>query len=115
MPTNEKPAYVYMLLCGDGSLYTGITTDMRKRMRDHVNKTAACAKYTRHRTVTALAAAWQTTDMTAARRLEWALHHTDRPTKDALVAAPDTVTSVFPKLTEHTYIALTASLEDYTG
>lgn len=65
MPTNEKPAYVYMLLCGDGSLYTGITTDMHKRMRDHVNKTAACAKYTRHRTVTALAAAWQTTNMTA--------------------------------------------------
>ena len=115
MPTNEKPAYVYMLLCGDGSLYTGITTDMRKRMHDHVNKTAACAKYTRHRTVTALAAAWQTTGMTAARRLEWALHHTDRPTKDALVVAPDTVTSVFPKLTEHTYIALTATLEDYTG
>ena len=115
MPINEKPAYVYMLLCGDGSLYTGITTDMRKRMHDHVNKTAACAKYTRHRTVTALAAAWQTTNMTAARRLEWALHHTDRPTKDALVAAPDTVTSVFPKLTEHTYIALTATLEDYTG
>ena len=27
--------YVYILLCGDGSLYTGITNDLKKRLLAH--------------------------------------------------------------------------------
>ena len=37
--------YVYMLRCGDGSLYTGSTTDVARRLREHQNGTGA--KYTR--------------------------------------------------------------------
>ncbi len=37
--------YVYMLRCGDGSLYTGITTDVVRRLRQH--QTGVGAKYTR--------------------------------------------------------------------
>jgi len=29
--------YVYLLLCSDNSLYTGITTDVNKRFLDHKN------------------------------------------------------------------------------
>ena len=29
--------YVYMLCCGDGSLYTGSTTDVARRLREHQN------------------------------------------------------------------------------
>ena len=29
------PAYVYMLRCADGSLYTGWTNDMKKRLSSH--------------------------------------------------------------------------------
>ena len=36
--------YVYMLRCGDGSLYTGSTTDVARRLREHQNGTGA--KYT---------------------------------------------------------------------
>ncbi|MBI2933704.1 MAG: GIY-YIG nuclease family protein, partial [Planctomycetes bacterium] len=39
--------YVYILRCGDGSLYTGVTTDMARRLRQH--RTARGAKYTRGR------------------------------------------------------------------
>ena len=33
----EKNWYVYILECKDGSLYTGITNDLDKRMNTHAN------------------------------------------------------------------------------
>lgn len=36
-----------MLQCGDGSLYTGITVDMEKRLKAH--RAGAASKYTRAR------------------------------------------------------------------
>ena len=35
-----------MLRCEDNSLYTGITTDLERRMTEHFSKDAKCAKYT---------------------------------------------------------------------
>jgi putative endonuclease len=40
--------YVYMLRCNDGSLYTGITTNLSRRLTEH-NSTSKGAKYTRAR------------------------------------------------------------------
>ena len=39
---------VYMVRCRDGSLYTGITTDIRRRIHEHNTGTGG-AKYTRGR------------------------------------------------------------------
>ncbi len=39
---------VYILKCADGSLYTGITNDIEKRLRDH-NTSKTGAKYTKSR------------------------------------------------------------------
>lgn len=39
--------YLYMLRCGDGTLYTGITTDVEKRLEAH--RAGKGAKYTRGR------------------------------------------------------------------
>ena len=39
--------YVYILLCGDGSLYTGITNDLKKRLLAH--QTGKGGHYTRSR------------------------------------------------------------------
>ena len=38
---------LYIIRCGDGSLYTGITTDVEKRLEAH--RTGKGAKYTRGR------------------------------------------------------------------
>ena len=38
--------YVYMLRCGDGSLYTGITTDPVRRFAEHQGQGGRGAKYT---------------------------------------------------------------------
>ena len=43
----EQIWYLYMLRCGDGSLYTGITTDVEKRLEQH--RSGKGAKYTRGR------------------------------------------------------------------
>lgn len=37
--------YVYIILCHDGSLYTGITRDVKARFQEHL--TGRGAKYTR--------------------------------------------------------------------
>ena len=43
----EEIWYLYILRCGDGSLYTGITTDVSRRLEAH--RRGKGAKYTRGR------------------------------------------------------------------
>lgn len=43
----ENNWYLYILRCGDGTLYTGITTDVERRLEAHRSGTGA--KYTRGR------------------------------------------------------------------
>ncbi len=43
----EKKWFVYILRCGDGSLYTGITDDVQRRLEMH--RSGKGAKYTRGR------------------------------------------------------------------
>lgn len=45
--TMESLWYLYILQCGDGTLYTGITTDVDRRLEAH--RTGHGAKYTRGR------------------------------------------------------------------
>lgn len=46
MPTTWK---VYMLRCADDSLYTGITVDIERRLREHNEDNKKAARYTRVR------------------------------------------------------------------
>ncbi len=41
--------YVYLLKCADGSYYTGITTDPKRRLQEHNENDKKAAKYTRAR------------------------------------------------------------------
>lgn len=43
----DKRWYLYILRCGDGTLYTGITTDVQARLEAH--QSGKGAKYTRGR------------------------------------------------------------------
>lgn len=43
----ENKAYMYVVECADGSLYTGYTTDLDKRIQTH--NAGKGAKYTRNR------------------------------------------------------------------
>ena len=41
--------YVYLLKCADDSYYTGISTDLKRRLREHNEDDKKAAKYTRAR------------------------------------------------------------------
>jgi putative endonuclease len=61
-------AWVYLLRCRDGSLYTGWTTDLERRLARHQAGTAS--RYTASRRPLALALALPMDSRTAARREE---------------------------------------------
>ena len=75
--------YVYMLRCGDGSLYTGSTTDVARRLREHQNGTGA--KYTRARPPVSLAYTEEAPDRSTAQRREAAIKKLPRKRKLALI------------------------------
>lgn len=60
--------WVYVLKCRDGSLYTGWTNDLEKRLRTHQNGKGS--KYTRSRLPVNLVAAWKKKSPREARSCE---------------------------------------------
>ncbi|CAB4935799.1 unannotated protein [freshwater metagenome] len=76
--------WVYMLRCADGSLYTGWTSDLERRLAAHAAGTAS--RYTRSRLPIELAASWELEDRTAARREEARIKRLDRDAKLRLIA-----------------------------
>lgn len=46
--TNVQNWFVYIVQCSDNTLYTGITTNLTRRLNEH-NGTKKGAKYTRYR------------------------------------------------------------------
>ena len=77
--------YLYILQCGDGSLYTGITTDVEKRLEAH--RSGKGAKYTRGRGPLNLLAAAEFATKHDAMHAEYVFKQLSRNEKDALLAA----------------------------
>ncbi|HJW76662.1 MAG: hypothetical protein A2V77_06310 [Anaeromyxobacter sp. RBG_16_69_14] len=76
---------VYVLRCRDGSLYTGITNDLDRRLEQHAAGTGA--RYTRSRLPVRLVHRERASDLGQALRREAALKRLTRTEKLALVAA----------------------------
>ena len=81
------PAYVYMMRCANGALYTGWTNDLLRRMRTHAGGKGA--KYTRGFGGETLAYAELLEDKSAALRREAALKKHTKEEKEALAAGFD--------------------------
>jgi putative endonuclease len=77
-------AWVYLLRCRDGSLYTGWTIDLERRLARHRAGTAS--RYTASRLPVELELALPMPDRTAARREEARIKRLTRAAKLALVA-----------------------------
>lgn len=75
--------YVYLLRCGDGSLYCGIARDVEHRLRAHRNGTGA--KYTRGRGPLELVYREQCPDHSAALRREMEIKALKRQEKLRLI------------------------------
>jgi putative endonuclease len=84
----EMPdAWVYMLCCADGSLYTGWSTDVPRRLAQH--RAGKASRYTASRLPVELAFLAPMADRTAARREEVRIKTLDRAGKLALIAAAE--------------------------
>ena len=76
---------IYILRCGDGTLYTGCTNDLPRRLQAH--QSGRGAKYTRSRLPVELVYQEAVPDRSAALRREAAIKRLDRRRKLALIAA----------------------------
>lgn len=78
-------AWVYLLRCRDGSLYTGWTVDLDRRLARH--QAGVASRYTASRLPVDLELAIPMRDRTAARREEARIKRLSRADKLALLAA----------------------------
>jgi putative endonuclease len=76
-----------MLRCADGSLYTGITTDLARRLAEHNGDSPAGARYTRSRRPVQLVYSEAASNRSDATQREAAIKRLDRARKLALCAA----------------------------
>lgn len=74
---------VYILRCGDGSLYTGITTDVEKRLEMH--RSGKGAKYTRGRGPLEVVYREECDDHSTALKREYAIKALTREEKEKLI------------------------------
>ncbi|MBS2022725.1 MAG: GIY-YIG nuclease family protein [Deltaproteobacteria bacterium] len=74
---------VYLLRCGDGSLYCGTTNDLARRFAAHCDGKGA--RYTRGRGPLSVVYVERAADRGAALSREWAIKALDRVEKEALV------------------------------
>ena len=79
--------YLYVVECADGSLYTGVTTDVHRRLNEH-NKSTKGAKYTRSRRPVSLVYYEEHVDRSAACKAEYALKKMSRKNKLEYIKMP---------------------------
>ena len=77
--------YVYILRCADGSFYTGITTDLERRVREH-NDGALGARYTRARRPVEVVYQEPHENRASASRREYKIKQLRRVAKASLIA-----------------------------
>lgn len=76
--------FVYILKCNDGSLYTGITKDVTKRLEEH-NTSDKGAKYTKARRPVSLLYEEPSKDRSTASKREYAIKKLTRAKKLQLI------------------------------
>ena len=79
----DKTWKLYILRCGDGTLYTGITTDVERRLEEH--RSGKGAKYTRGRAPLELVYREECADKSTALKRELEIKAMPRQEKEKLI------------------------------
>jgi putative endonuclease len=87
--SNGMNWFVYIARCRDGTLYTGITRDLKRRMAEH-NSDNGGAKYTRFRQPVRLVYSESVESRSMASKREYQLKRMSRAEKQALIGTIDT-------------------------
>ena len=77
--------YTYMLRCEDNSIYTGITTDVNRRMQEHFSQCEKCAKYTLTHKAKKLEIVWESENKVLASKLEYRIKELTKKQKEELI------------------------------
>ncbi len=94
--------YVYILRCEDNSLYTGITTDVEHRMKEHFSKVNG-AKYTYSHTAKKLEGVWKTENRVLASKLEYHIKKLTKVKKEELIVKNNLEELLHPKIESSQY------------
>jgi len=81
----EKRYFVYIIRCADGTLYTGYTTNVERRVETH--NAGKGGHYTRAHRPVVLAASWTFATKQEAMRAEYALKRLPRAEKMRLIVS----------------------------
>ncbi|MFT4928447.1 MAG: putative endonuclease [Phenylobacterium sp.] len=87
--STNSPWYVYILRCADNSLYTGITTDVLRREREHNGHQRVAAKYTRARQPVKMIYHETLSNRSCATRREMAIKKMQKKHKEILIQCKD--------------------------
>jgi predicted GIY-YIG superfamily endonuclease len=90
--------YLYVLQCGDSTLYTGITNDLQRRIQQHNNGTAS--RYTRSRPPVALVYQERCLGHSRALKKEYAMKQLSRKEKEIYIAKKSKTRRARQKLQE---------------
>ena len=77
--------YTYILRCKDNSLYTGITTDLERRLKEHIEKGQKTAKYTLTHNAEKIEIAWESENRVLASKLEYYIKTLNKKKKEELI------------------------------
>jgi len=77
--------YVYIVECADGTFYTGITTDVERRLLEH-NFSFKSAKYTRSRRPVRLVYSAEAGDRSSASKEEYRIKKLTRSQKLKIIS-----------------------------
>jgi putative endonuclease len=110
-----KPWYLYIVLCNDSSLYTGITTNIQRRINEH--NTGRGAKYTRGRGPVELVHLRQFSNRSDASKVESAVKKLNRKQKLEIIkkfALPGELVELTGRTTRVTpKYAMVIKIKDY--
>jgi putative endonuclease len=82
--------HVYIVRSRDGSLYTGVTTDVARRLAEHRAEDGRGARYLRGRAPLEIVYRRRLGERSLALRVEWRLKRRPRAVKEAIVAGRPT-------------------------
>ncbi len=83
--TSTTPWFIYIVQCSDDSFYTGITTDIQRRINEHNQNSGKGARYTRARQPVALVYQERAINRAEASRREYAIKQLSRHAKLILI------------------------------
>jgi putative endonuclease len=82
----KKEWFVYILRCGNGALYTGVTTDVQRRLGEHSGNGRLSARFTRAFGPVELAYSCRVGEKSLAYRVEHRIKRLAREKKDLIVS-----------------------------